>query len=109
MLTHDLKNRTLTMSLEGEIDHSSAPKFRISADNIIGKGGFDCFVFDLSNITFMDSTAIGLLLGRYKLLKELGVPVYLKNPSREADKVLKVSGLYTIIKRIWGKNGYFKR
>ena len=102
MLTHDLKNRTLTLALKGEIDHANAPKFRISADSIIKKGGFDYFVFDLSNITFMDSTAIGLILGRYKLLKELGVSVYFQNPSREADKVLKVSGLYTIIKKIWG-------
>ena len=48
----------------------------------------------------MDSTAIGLLLGRYKLLKNLGVPVYFFKPSKEADKVLKVSGLYTIITKI---------
>ncbi len=100
MLEHNLNNRTLTIKLKGEIDHANAPKFRISADNIINRGGFDRFVFDLSGITFMDSTAIGLLLGRYKLLKNLGVPVYFFKPSKEADKVLKVSGLYTIITKI---------
>ncbi len=100
MLEHDIKNRTLTIKLQGEIDHANAPKFRISADNIISKGGFDKFVFDLSEITFMDSTAIGLLLGRYKRLKNMGVPVYFLKPSHEADKVLKVSGLYTIISKI---------
>lgn len=100
MLEHNINNRTLTLRLKGEIDHANAPKFRVSADNIIQKGGFDKFVFDLSGITFMDSTAVGLLLGRYKLLKKLGVQVFFKEPSREADKVLKVSGLYTIITKI---------
>lgn len=100
MINHNIKNGTLTLKLSGEIDHSNAPKFRISADSIINNGGFEKFIFDLSGITFMDSTAVGLLLGRYKLLKKMGVPVYFHNPSRQADKVLKVSGLYTIIGKL---------
>lgn len=100
MVEHDLKDGTLILKLNGEIDHANAPKFRITADKVIKSGGFNHFIFDLSNITFMDSTGVGLLLGRYKLLKDLGIPVYFYKPSREADKVLKVSGLYTIIKKI---------
>ena len=100
MLNHNIKNGTLTITMSGEIDHSNAPKFRVCADSIINKGGFNRFVFDLSGITFMDSTAVGLLIGRYKLLKKMGIPVYFYNPSREADKVLKVSGLYTIITKL---------
>ncbi len=100
MLEHNINDGTLTIILNGEIDHSNAPKFRVYSDNLINKGGFNKFIFDLSGITFMDSTAVGLLIGRYKLLKTLGVPVYFHNPSREADKVLKVSGLYTIITKI---------
>ncbi len=100
MVNHDLENNTLTISFKGEIDHANAPKFRVLSDSLISKGGFNRFIFDLSGITFMDSTAVGLILGRYKLLKSMGVPVYFKKPSREADKVLKVSGLYTIITKI---------
>ncbi len=100
MIDHKIKNGTLTLKMSGEIDHANAPKFRISADKLITNGGFNKFVFDLSEITFMDSTGVGLLIGRYKLLKRLGVPMYFYNPSKEADKVLKVSGLYTIISKI---------
>ncbi|MBQ4072694.1 MAG: STAS domain-containing protein [Clostridia bacterium] len=100
MLNHDIKNGTLTLKMSGEIDHSNAPKFRIGTDSLINHGGFNRFIFDLSGITFMDSTAVGFLIGRYKILKKLGIPVYFHNPSREADKVLKVSGLYTIITKI---------
>lgn len=100
MLKHECNNGILTIKMSGEIDHSNAPKFKISADNLIKKGGFNKFIFDLSGITFMDSTAVGLLIGRYKLLKSMGAQVYFHNPSREADKVLKVSGLYTIIAKI---------
>ncbi len=100
MIDHKYSDGKLTICLRGEIDHASAPKYRISTDNLIKKGGYDSFVFDLSGITFMDSTAVGLIMGRYKLLKALGVPVYFYNPSKVADKVLKVSGLYTIINKI---------
>ena len=100
MIEHELTDRTLTISLRGELDHATAPIYRITADNIIKKGGYDRFIFDLSGITFMDSTAVGLIMGRYKLLKNIGVPVYFLNPSLVADKVLKVSGLYTIINKI---------
>ncbi len=100
MIIHDLKDGKLTIRLQGEIDHDNAPKLRIAADSIINKGGFNRCIFDLSNVTFMDSTAVGLILGRYKLLKQMGVPVFFFKPSKEADKVLKVSGLYTIITKI---------
>ncbi len=100
MIIHDLKDGILTIKLQGEIDHDNAPRLKIAADSLINRGNFSSCIFDLSNVTFMDSTAVGLILGRYKLLKQAGVAVYFYKPSREADKVLKVSGLYTIINKI---------
>lgn len=100
MLDYDLKRGTLTIKLSGDIDHSNAPAYRIGADSLIKKGGYERFVFDLSDVSFMDSTAVGLIMGRYKLLKTLNIPVFFYKPSSVADKVLKVSGLYTIISKI---------
>ena len=48
----------------------------------------------------MDSTGIGMLIGRYKKLKSKGVPIYIQNPSNEADKILEISGLYKIMPKI---------
>ena len=45
----------------------------------------------------MDSTGVGLILGRYKKLKSKNIPLFINEPSQQIDKVLKVSGLYTII------------
>lgn len=100
MLEYDNYDGTLTVKLQGDIDHCNAPYHRISLDKLIENGGFKRFVFDLSGVTFMDSTAVGLIIGRYKNLKNEEKPVYFVSPSKVADKVLKVSGLYTIIPKI---------
>ena len=100
MLDYTLTYRTLSVKLTGEIDHANAPGFRIQLDNLIKTLKFDNFVIDLQNVTFMDSTAVGLIMGRYKKLKDLGKRVSFGNTSAAADKVLKVSGLYTIINKI---------
>lgn len=102
MLNYDLHKGTLTVTLTGDIDHASAPGMRVFMDNLIKKecSLYNRFVLDLSGITFMDSTAVGLIMGRYKLLKSLGKAVHFSEPSAVADKVLKVSGLYTIINRL---------
>ena len=100
MLDYTLTYRTLSVKLTGEIDHANAPGLRLQLDNLIKSLKFDAFVIDLKGVTFMDSTAVGLIMGRYKKLKELGKKVSFGNTSPEADKVLRVSGLYTIINKM---------
>ena len=48
----------------------------------------------------MDSTGIGVLLGRYKMLKKIGVPIYIQNPSVSINKILQISGIYEIMPKI---------
>jgi len=48
----------------------------------------------------MDSTGIGVLLGRYKTLKKAGIPIYIQNPSVSINKILQISGLYEIMPKI---------
>ena len=45
----------------------------------------------------MDSTGIGLLIGRYKRLKPRGVAIFLKSPTAAVDRVLGLSGIYEIM------------
>ena len=57
-------------------------------------------MFDLGNVSFMDSTGIGFLIGRYKKLMRYGIPMYITNPNLTADKILSLSGVYTLIPKI---------
>ena len=57
-------------------------------------------LIDLKNLTFMDSTGIGVLLGRYKRLAEKGVRVYLSSPTPAVDRILKLSGIYQLMSKI---------
>jgi anti-anti-sigma factor len=48
----------------------------------------------------MDSTGIGFLIGRYKTFLRFGVPMYITNPNPTADKILAMSGVYTLAPRV---------
>ena len=96
-MEYRLKGGRLEIRLSGEIDHAKAAGIRVALDKILENSAYDAVILDLSGLKFMDSTGVGLLLGRYKLLKELNKPLCVKNPSPQADKVLRVSGIYSII------------
>jgi len=54
-------------------------------------------IIDLANLKFMDSTGIGVLIGRYKKMKDKNVPIYITNPSTQAEKIFKMTGLYALM------------
>ena len=95
------RNDVLYIGLVGEIDEHNASRARREADKLA-----DDFcaskraVFDLKDVSFMDSTGIGFLIGRYKKFQRYGVPVYVTNPSQSTDKILTVSGVYSLIPRV---------
>ena len=91
----------LTFYLSGELDEHAAASLRRLADSTIDDYSFVSKVtFDLSNMGFMDSTGIGFLIGRYKKCKRYSVPVYIRNPNPSADKILSMSGVYTLIPKL---------
>lgn len=91
----------LYIYLSGELDEHSAPALRAGTDKLIDENaGLSRAVFNLAGLRFMDSAGIGFLIGRYKKLKKYGMGMYLENPEESADKVLSVSGLYSLIPKI---------
>ena len=100
-ITYRVAGKTLYLYPEGEIDEASAAELRRRTDGIID-GHTDCdrVVFNLSSVRFMDSTGIGFLIGRYKKLDRYRIPMFLENPNFSADKVLSVSGIYSLIPKI---------
>jgi stage II sporulation protein AA (anti-sigma F factor antagonist) len=100
MLDCKLYANKLLINLSGELDHATAPPIRGKLDEIIKTTRFSEAVFDLKDLKFMDSTGVGLIMGRYKLIRNQGKVLFIKNPSPAIDKVLTVSGIYTIIPKL---------
>lgn len=69
-------------------------------DEIFENPSFNKIVIDLSELSFMDSTGIGVLIGRYKRMKEKNVPIFIANPSNHAEKIFKMTGLYELMPKI---------
>lgn len=68
----------MTVYLNGELDEYSAGQSKNQLDRLIDDNlNIKRFVFNLSGLSFMDSTGIGMLIGRYKKLKRFGIPVFL--------------------------------
>jgi len=94
-------NKTLYILLSGELDEYTAQNVRKNLDVLMEtQKGFVQIVMDLSELTFMDSTGVGVLIGRYKKMKESNKPIFITNPSRNAERIFKMSGLYEIMPKI---------
>ncbi len=83
--------------LKGEIDHHSAREVRAEIDSYIVTYQPEKFVIDFKGVTFMDSSGVGLILGRSKLLKECGGELEVRNASASVKRVLKLSGIERIV------------
>lgn len=92
--------KTLYLCIGGELDEHSAVFYRKKIDDAIPDSGINKIIIDMSKLRFMDSTGIGVLLGRYKRVAGRGVTICLANPSNSIDKILTISGLYDIMPRL---------
>ncbi len=98
----DYNDKVLYVRLSGEVDEHNAATARRDADKLCESFAVrvNRAVFDLNGVSFMDSTGIGFLIGRYKKFSRYGVPMYVTNPSTATDRILQMSGVYTLIPRI---------
>ena len=93
-------NSTLYVVICGELDEHSAHYTRTKLDKIFEGNNFKQIIIDLSELDFMDSTGIGVLIGRYKKMKDKGISIFICNPSSHAEKIFKMTGLYEIMPKI---------
>lgn len=93
----------VTAKLKSEIDHHSAVAVRDKIDEMLFRNLPKILVFDLSEVNFMDSSGLGLVLGRYTKAKELGTQVVIQNPSKRTEKIFRMAGADKIIKILHDK------
>lgn len=87
------RGNTLTAFLEGDIDHHSAAGIRADIDHAVRTSEVSRLVLDFSQVAFMDSSGIGLVMGRYKLMSERGGVCIVANPPAYISKVMRISGI----------------
>ncbi len=83
----------LTVWLSGELDHHSARTMREQVDAAVARSDSDLLRLDFSGVTFMDSSGIGLIMGRYRLMQSRGGKLLVVGASERLLRVMKLAGL----------------
>lgn len=100
MFSYEIVRGTLTVFLEGELDHRMADDVRRELDRLMDETRVRRLVFDVSRLEFMDSSGIGLIIGRYKRLNRRGGSVAVADPDQRIDRLLSMSGVYQVVERL---------
>jgi len=95
-----IRDDVLYIQFNGELDEYSSNYTRMYLDDAFQVNKFNSVVLDMSNLDFMDSTGIGVLLGRYKTLKNKNKNIYISNPNKTIEKIINMSGIYEIMPKI---------
>ena len=100
MLQYEKKKDALIVRLSGELDHSAAGEMRGELDALIARSGVKRLVFDLNGLTFMDSSGIGLIIGRYKQMARRNGSVAVFGADARMDRLFEMAGLYQLVDRL---------
>ena len=93
MLQIKQEGDTITAKIGGEIDHHTARQLRAELDSMIGDRMPHHLVLDFGNVGFMDSSGVGLIMGRYRLMKSVGGTVVIVNTPPRIEMMLRLSGI----------------
>lgn len=106
-VTIEFEEDVLFCRLNGEIDHHSTLPIRLDIDEKIESCRPKVLILDFTDVTFMDSSGIGLVMGRYKLLEDFGGKLEVTGLSNNSYRVMRLAGLDRIatIKKGVTKNG----
>lgn len=94
---YDENERKLTINFCGEIDHHTCLETAQKADDVIRKYLPQKVLFDFEDVSFMDSSGIGMLLGRYKQLIRFGGKAEMRNLNNDMKRIFTMSGIFKII------------
>ena len=91
------EDKLLILEITEEVDHHTAEKIRRKADYEIQRYMPKKAIFDFANVTFMDSSGIGMIIGRYKMLMMLDGTLGITNVKPSIKRIMEMSGLLKII------------
>ncbi len=93
----EYKDDAMIVRLSGELDQHYATHLRAHIDTQVAHRGIHKIIFDFSNVGFMDSSGIGVIMGRYRLMQAVGGKVCAFGISPRLDKLIEMSGIKRIV------------
>ena len=96
-LKFNKKEDKLIISLIGELDHHSAEEVRVKIDDRIDRDNIRKVILNFNGVTFMDSSGIGVVIGRYKKMQNRNGKLCIVEINQAVNKVFEISGMYKII------------
>lgn len=96
----EVDGRTMVIRLMEDLDHHNAVYIREMADEFLEKYPINRIIFDFSGVEFMDSSGIGVIIGRYKKVSYVGGEVCVCGISKNVDRIFQMSGLYKLVKQL---------
>lgn len=88
---------TLVVQVSGELDLSTAEQFKLQVEQALANGKAQNLILDLSGVNFIDSSGLGVILGRYKTVTQNNGIIAIVNPKASVKKILELSGILRII------------
>ena len=104
LLDVELKQDTLVVRPSGELDLGVADYLRGALEEALNQEQVRNIVFNLARVSFVDSTGLGVLLGRYKRVSRNGGKVFIVSPQPQVRRILDLSGLLRIMSEFPSEN-----
>ncbi|MEW9674664.1 anti-sigma F factor antagonist [Lentibacillus sp. L22] len=96
--TFDVKEDVLIVRLAGELDHHETEKLRTAWKDMLYKNDVKHVVLNLEAVSFMDSSGLGVILGRYKEVLQLGGEMVVCSVSPAVNRLFEMSGMFKIVR-----------
>ncbi|MBQ3501838.1 MAG: anti-sigma factor antagonist [Oscillospiraceae bacterium] len=93
----DIDEKSVTAYISGEIDHHNAVNLRNEIDEAVENSYPELLILDFGGVTFMDSSGIGLVMGRFKLMKNLSGKMMIENAPAMIKKVMRMAGIEKLL------------
>lgn len=94
----EVRGDTLIVRLEGELDHHTAEQVRTTVEGELDRGLTHNLVMNMEGLHFMDSSGLGMILGRYKRVTAAGGRMTLCAVNDQLMKLFEMSGLLKIVR-----------
>ncbi|MDP2871334.1 MAG: anti-sigma factor antagonist [Bacillota bacterium] len=96
-IQHEVLDNTLLVSVAGELDLETAPRLRTLVDSELAQSGARNLLLDLAGVSFLDSSGLGAILGRYRTVAAAGGRMGIAGARTGVKRILRLSGVAQIV------------